>query len=190
MPRYPDEIEYSETYEDDHYVYRHVILPKCVAKRLFELTSGERLLTESEWRGLGVQMRRGWAHYEIYRPEPHILLVRRPRAPDPGSSPNTVNLTLHTKPLDAEGFLPVASTTMDGSQTCQVRIKPETPVRELRAMLGAELELSSPPSLILPDGIVLFAEKDGTSIADALLVRLGDVQHRSRSHRRQASPQS
>jgi len=28
MPHYPTEIEYSEKYYDDHYEYRHVVLPK------------------------------------------------------------------------------------------------------------------------------------------------------------------
>lgn len=34
MPHYPDEIEYSDKYMDDHYEYRHVILPKEVYRRL------------------------------------------------------------------------------------------------------------------------------------------------------------
>ena len=31
----------------------------------------------------GVQQSRGWAHYEWHRPEPHILLFRRPLGTDP-----------------------------------------------------------------------------------------------------------
>ena len=42
-----------------------------------------RLLSEAEWRGLGVQQSRGWSHYEMHRPEPHILLFRRPLGTDP-----------------------------------------------------------------------------------------------------------
>ena len=42
-----------------------------------------RLLSESEWRGIGVQQSRGWVHYAIHRPEPHILLFRRPLGTDP-----------------------------------------------------------------------------------------------------------
>jgi len=30
-------------------------------------------------RSLGVQQSRGWVHYAIHRPEPHILLYRRPK---------------------------------------------------------------------------------------------------------------
>mmetsp|Transcript_3380 Transcript_3380/g.8368 ORF Transcript_3380/g.8368 Transcript_3380/m.8368 type:complete len:110 (+) Transcript_3380:259-588(+) len=71
-------IEYSEKYNDNQYEYRHVILPKEIAKEL----SG-KLLDENEWRSLGVQQSRGWMHYAIHKPEPHILLFRRPLGTDP-----------------------------------------------------------------------------------------------------------
>lgn len=32
---------------------------------------------------MGVQQSRGWVHYELHRPEPHILLFRRPKGSDP-----------------------------------------------------------------------------------------------------------
>ena len=79
MPHFPDEIEYSDKYTDDCYEYRHVLLPKHIYKKM---TRG-RLLTEQEWRALGVQQSRGWVHYEIHRPEPFILLFRRPLGTDP-----------------------------------------------------------------------------------------------------------
>lgn len=60
---------------------RHVILPKEMAKTLAK----NRLLTENEWRGMNVQQSRGWQHYAIHRPEPHILLFRRPLGTDPAS---------------------------------------------------------------------------------------------------------
>ncbi len=44
-----------------------------------------RLLSETEWRSVGVQQSRGWMHYAIHRPEPHILLFRRPLGTDPQS---------------------------------------------------------------------------------------------------------
>jgi len=69
------EIEYSEKYQDSRYEYRHVILPKEVAKKL---PNPPRILSEAEWRGLGVCQSLGWVHYEIHRPEPHVLLFRRP----------------------------------------------------------------------------------------------------------------
>lgn len=79
MPHFPQEIDYSEKYDDDIYEYRHVHLPKHVYKRM----PRGRLLTETEWRTLGVQQSRGWVHYEIHKPEPHILLFRRPLGTDP-----------------------------------------------------------------------------------------------------------
>jgi len=81
MPHFPTEIEYSEKYADEYYEYRHVHLPKSVFKKVPK----GRLLSENEWRGLGVQQSRGWAHYEVHRPEPHILLFRRPLGTDPNS---------------------------------------------------------------------------------------------------------
>lgn len=71
-------IEYSEKYADDMHEYRHVILPKEVAKNL-----PPGLLSENQWRSLGVQQSRGWVHYAVHRPEPHILLFRRPLGTDP-----------------------------------------------------------------------------------------------------------
>lgn len=35
-----------------------------------------KLCSQAEWRGLGVQQSRGWVHYAIHRPEPHIMLFR------------------------------------------------------------------------------------------------------------------
>eukprot|EP00850_Spirogloea_muscicola_P015870 SM000125S26075 [mRNA] locus=s125:146567:148651:- [translate_table: standard] len=59
---------------------RHVILPPDIAR---QLPKG-KLLSEPEWRALGVQQSRGWEHYAIHRPEPHILLFRRPLDYQPG----------------------------------------------------------------------------------------------------------
>lgn len=72
------QIQYSEKYYDDVYEYRHVILPADVAK----LVPKGRLLAEQEWRSIGVQQSRGWVHYAVHRPEPHILLFRRDKNGD------------------------------------------------------------------------------------------------------------
>jgi len=69
----PEQIRYSEKYFDDVFEYRHVVLPQSIAK----LVPKDKLLSEQEWRMLGVQQSRGWIHYAIHRPEPHILLFRR-----------------------------------------------------------------------------------------------------------------
>ncbi|CAN7982622.1 unnamed protein product [Ixodes hexagonus] len=67
-------IQYSEKYYDDKYEYRHVILPPELAQSVPKT----HLMTETEWRNLGVQQSLGWEHYMVHSPEPHILLFRRP----------------------------------------------------------------------------------------------------------------
>uniref|UniRef100_A0A8C5TW16 Cyclin-dependent kinases regulatory subunit n=1 Tax=Malurus cyaneus samueli TaxID=2593467 RepID=A0A8C5TW16_9PASS len=70
----------KQIYYSDKYMMRrvrgrrHVMLPKDIAK----LVPKTHLLSESEWRNLGVQQSQGWVHYMIHEPEPHILLFRRP----------------------------------------------------------------------------------------------------------------
>jgi len=74
-------IDYSDKYADGKYEYRHVILPKEQAKNLPK----NRLLSDGEWRDLGIQQSRGWEHYANHRPEPHILLFRRLLGTDPNT---------------------------------------------------------------------------------------------------------
>nr|GAT48087.1 cyclin-dependent kinase regulatory subunit [Mycena chlorophos] len=38
-----------------------------------------RLLSEPEWRGIGITQSLGWEHCEVHAPEPHVLLFRRPK---------------------------------------------------------------------------------------------------------------
>ena len=68
-------ITYSDKYEDDTFEYRHVVLPKDIAKMV-----PNHLMTEDEWRRLGVQQSPGWIHFMMHDPEPHILIFRRPLA--------------------------------------------------------------------------------------------------------------
>nr|AAK91295.2 CDC28 protein kinase 1-like protein [Branchiostoma belcheri] len=72
-------IYYSDKYYDDKFEYRHVMLPKELAK----LVPKSHLMSESEWRGIGVQQSQGWCHYMKHEPEPHILLFRRPKTTTP-----------------------------------------------------------------------------------------------------------
>jgi cyclin-dependent kinase regulatory subunit CKS1 len=82
-----DKIHYSDRYADDEHEYRHVILPKplykLIPKQCFVLdekgksTGILRLLSEDEWRGIGIKQSMGWVHYEVHVPEPHVLLFRR-----------------------------------------------------------------------------------------------------------------
>ncbi|XP_043487604.1 cyclin-dependent kinases regulatory subunit 1-like isoform X2 [Polistes fuscatus] len=68
-----DQIQYSERYTDDN--YEHVILPMDIAIHVPKT----HLMSETEWRNLGVQQSPRWVHYMMHSPEPHVLLFRRPR---------------------------------------------------------------------------------------------------------------
>lgn len=70
-----NKIMYSDKYYDDTFEYRHVILPKDLSK----LVPRNRLMSEAEWRLLGVQQSQGWVHYMIHKPEPNVLLFKRPK---------------------------------------------------------------------------------------------------------------
>ncbi|XP_023030484.1 cyclin-dependent kinases regulatory subunit-like [Leptinotarsa decemlineata] len=77
-------IFYSDRYYDDEYEYRHVVLPKEMVK----LVPKTHLMTEDEWRSIGVQQSKGWIHYMTHSPEPHILLFRRPITSPPPPQEN------------------------------------------------------------------------------------------------------
>ncbi|TFK76346.1 CKS-domain-containing protein [Pluteus cervinus] len=97
LEEYIEKIHYSDRYTDDHYEYRHVILPKqllkMIPKNFFnpDETGTLRLLSEAEWRGIGITQSLGWEHYEVHAPEPHVLLFRRAKdyvpPPQPQSQP-------------------------------------------------------------------------------------------------------
>ncbi|KAG1761697.1 hypothetical protein CY34DRAFT_594825 [Suillus luteus UH-Slu-Lm8-n1] len=94
IEEYIEKIHYSDRYSDDLYEYRHVILPKpllkLVPKEFFDDKAGTlRLLSEAEWRGIGITQSLGWEHYEVHAPEPHVLLFRRAKnyAPPPQPQP-------------------------------------------------------------------------------------------------------
>jgi cyclin-dependent kinase regulatory subunit CKS1 len=69
-------ITYSDRYADDQYEFRHVILPETISK----IIPKTHLLTETEWRNIGIQQSPGWVHYMFHKPEPHILLFRRDKS--------------------------------------------------------------------------------------------------------------
>ncbi|XP_015903386.1 cyclin-dependent kinases regulatory subunit isoform X2 [Parasteatoda tepidariorum] len=68
-----ESILYSDKYTDDKYEYRHVILPAELA----ESVPRNHLMTETEWRNLGVLQSPQWVHFMMHNPEPHVLLFRR-----------------------------------------------------------------------------------------------------------------
>jgi len=82
------EIIYSERYEDEDFEYRHVTLPADLAK----LVPRNHLMTETEWRNLGVQQSIGWVHYMFHTPEPQVLLFRRGKPPRPANLANNAGL--------------------------------------------------------------------------------------------------
>jgi len=45
-------------------IFRHVVLPKELAKTI----PRHKLMTETEWRNLGVQQSQGWIHYMTHDP--------------------------------------------------------------------------------------------------------------------------
>ena len=69
---FPCRIHYSDRYSDDEYEYRHVILPKplfkMIPKTFFnpDKSGTLRLLSEQEWRGIGITQSLGWEHYEVH----------------------------------------------------------------------------------------------------------------------------
>lgn len=111
--------------------HRHVVLPPEIAQHLpknrllSEVREVEQLLlfrcccavgplqrlqlntllgctVQNEWRGLGVQQSRGWEHYAIHRPEPHIMLFRYG-----GRRADLVQLLHGALPGSCEGFKPM-----------------------------------------------------------------------------------
>ncbi|KAI8323685.1 CKS-domain-containing protein [Martensiomyces pterosporus] len=74
IKQFSDDIYYSERYYDDEFEYRHVSLPEGLRKYL---PNPPRLMTEDEWRSLGVRQSPGWEHYMVHEPEPHVLLFKR-----------------------------------------------------------------------------------------------------------------
>ena len=58
------EFNYSDKYYDDQNEYRHVTLPREFGNRVFKHFDG-KLLAEEEWRGIGIEMSRGWVHVSI-----------------------------------------------------------------------------------------------------------------------------
>ena len=70
---YASQIDYSDKYYDETYEYRsgsfarlttrHVTLPKELSKQI----PPGKLLTEKEWRSLGIRMSLGWEHYATHK---------------------------------------------------------------------------------------------------------------------------
>eukprot|EP00485_Elphidium_margaritaceum_P007230 CAMPEP_0202701538 /NCGR_PEP_ID=MMETSP1385-20130828/14624_1 /ASSEMBLY_ACC=CAM_ASM_000861 /TAXON_ID=933848 /ORGANISM="Elphidium margaritaceum" /LENGTH=138 /DNA_ID=CAMNT_0049358983 /DNA_START=47 /DNA_END=463 /DNA_ORIENTATION=+ len=116
------DIEYSEKYCDDYFEYRHVILPKSMKSEI----PRARLMTEKEWRSKGVTQSRGWMHYMIHQPEPHILLFRRPIGTDPRTGkaapdwdPPMADLSEEEKKAWLHGPIPSNNAKLTNHKQCQ-----------------------------------------------------------------------
>ena len=79
MSHKQQEFQYSDKYYDEQYEYRHVNIPENLARHL----PRDHLLSDAEWRSLGISMSLGWQHYGYHDPEPTVLLFRRPLGTDP-----------------------------------------------------------------------------------------------------------
>lgn len=73
---------------------------------LTKLVPKSHLMTETEWRNLGVQQSPGWVHYMMHAPEPHVILFRRPRSNS--TDPSTATAT---------GQAPTSNANTEGPQT-------------------------------------------------------------------------
>ncbi|KAK3925657.1 Cyclin-dependent kinases regulatory subunit 2 [Frankliniella fusca] len=97
----PVQHTYSDKYYDDTYEYRHVILTNPDLAAQIPKT---HLMTETEWRNLGVQQSLDWVHYMMHTPEPHVLLFRRRRSDIPVSQ---ASAQPHPQPGGSNKFLTV-----------------------------------------------------------------------------------
>ena len=99
MPYYPEEMSYSDKYYDENYEYRNVSLPRELYKKI----RGKGILSEIEWRSLGVAQSRGWAHYAVFKPEPYILLFRKTR--EESTRPSSNSNEMEIEQLKSEEIL-------------------------------------------------------------------------------------
>ena len=53
-----------------------------IKKEAVGLIPKGKLMSEREWRSIGIQMSLGWEHYCEYKPESNVLLFRRPLGTD------------------------------------------------------------------------------------------------------------
>lgn len=51
-------------------MYRHVVLPKDMVK----LVPKTHLMSEEEWRSIGVQQSPGWIHYMTHQPGKYFIM--------------------------------------------------------------------------------------------------------------------
>jgi len=67
----PDSFDYSPVYCDGEMEYRTVVV--------YKKTLPSKLLTELEWRSYGLQMSKGWIHYDTHQHFNALLFKRQIR---------------------------------------------------------------------------------------------------------------
>eukprot|EP00930_Biecheleria_cincta_P002751 TRINITY_DN103748_c0_g1_i1.p1 TRINITY_DN103748_c0_g1~~TRINITY_DN103748_c0_g1_i1.p1 ORF type:complete len:184 (+),score=22.02 TRINITY_DN103748_c0_g1_i1:142-693(+) len=150
------EMEYSETYQDDVYEYRHVICPKSVEAAMYRITKFERHLTEKEWRSVGIQQSRGWEHYEIHQAELHIVLFRRPLGTDrstgiPPEVPDII-VTVSKGACHSDGSADVSCAGLTGRQLLSLKVSRDLSIREFVVRLAKSLNVrDTQVKAVLPD---------------------------------------
>ncbi|KAI8912547.1 regulatory subunit of cyclin-dependent kinase [Gorgonomyces haynaldii] len=72
-----ENIHYSDRYDDGQFEYRHVIMPKEMYNNYVPSKYKGVLLSDAEWRSLGMCQSPGWIHFLIHDPEPNIFVFRR-----------------------------------------------------------------------------------------------------------------
>ncbi|KAI8354791.1 regulatory subunit of cyclin-dependent kinase [Mortierella sp. GBAus27b] len=76
---------FGAIYRDATYEFRNVTLPRKMLRWVqpdLKLnpdshTHTLKLLSEEQWRHLGIRMSTGWENYARHDPEPHVLMFRR-----------------------------------------------------------------------------------------------------------------
>eukprot|EP00494_Astrolonche_serrata_P004418 UN04431 len=76
-----DTILYGRVRQDDFFLYREVVVPEWLGIQL----SNNYLLSEPEWRAIGIQMSQGWMNYDL-SDECTILKFRKAHGTEPNGS--------------------------------------------------------------------------------------------------------
>lgn len=174
--RCPEEIEYSAKYSDATYEYRHAVLPLGVFHDMVRLVGQSGvLLTEPEWRKLGVVQSHGWVHYMSYNPDHNILLFRRLLGtnPETGLAPCKV-LTIQCY-RKAGNRVHVLCTTSTGEEVCCMDACSDATIPQLLEEIASILELEPKRlQVLLPNGDGLLDQQCGETASDlARLIHQG-----------------
>lgn len=167
--RCPEEIEYSAKYSDAMYEYRHAILPSGVVHDMVRLVSTRPglLLTEPEWRKLGVVQSHGWLHYMQYSPDQSILLFRRLLGTNPqtGLAPcKVLTIQCYRKKGDRVHVLCTSNT---GEEVCCLDACSDATIPELLEQIASILGLESTTlQFSLPNGDDLSDQQCGKTVSD------------------------